>query len=135
MAGGLCKFQEVVARNGGGGVIFQRVEIDRIGGQQGGVNDEGDLPAGIIHQRKGGDRAGTDAQHFKQVRLAGKGQALATDQLVQTVDADRRIAQRRDQHEAASLVLEEEILGMPAGQAGLDRLALIHREDRRMIQR
>ena len=51
---------------------------------------------------------------------------------MQRFELDRRVLQRDHEKQRALLVLEEQVLGVPAGNRAAQRLRLLDREQRRM---
>src|SRR5215212_589511 len=114
--------------------IHERVEIDRIAAHQRLVDDERHPPLAVGDEPEGRQRAGLDAED--QAQLLGRAEGQATggaDRLVQPLEVDAGSGLGDDEEEAALLVLEEQVLRMPARDLVLDRLRFRDREDRDML--
>ncbi|EGF47232.1 hypothetical protein AAULR_25821, partial [Lacticaseibacillus rhamnosus MTCC 5462] len=96
------------------------VEIDRVGPHQGGVEHEAHAPGAVVDQGEGGHRAGPHAEDLEQQRLRAERQPGRADGPVQGLEVDAGLAQGADQPDLALGVLEEQVLGVAAGQGGLD---------------
>ena len=90
-------------------------------------------PARVVDGAERRHRAGLDAEHLaQQLGRAEREAAGGAEQPVQRLEVDRGVLQRGDQKKRALLVLEEQVLGVAAGDLAAQRLRLLDREQRRM---
>ena len=78
--------------------------------------------------------AGTPSTSISSSGLP-KLEPVAAERLVQGLEVDMCMAQRHDKEQAVLLVLEEQVLGVPAGQLALQLGAFRHREHGRVLDR
>jgi hypothetical protein len=112
------------------------MEIDAREGHQGRVEHDGDPPVRVVEKRERCHRARLDAERLaQQLGRAERQTPRRADRLVQPLQVDGGLVARDDEEQAALLVLEEQVLGMPARERCLDRPRLRHGEDRRVLRR
>ena len=75
----------------------------------------------------------TPRSSSEQLRLA-EGKPGAADPLVQALHVDRGVLLGDEQEDLVLLVLEEEVLGVAAGDRAAQRLALLDGEERRVLR-
>jgi hypothetical protein len=88
----------------------------------------------IVDQGERGNRSRRYAEHLHQQVGLAEAQAVAAEPLVQRLEVNLGMPQRHDKEQAVFLVLEEQVLGVPAWQLALQARALRHGEHRLMIE-
>ena len=89
----------------------------------------------VVDEGKRRDRAGRHAQNLHQQLGLAEAEAVAAERLVQALEVDMCTAERDDKEQAALLVLEKQVLGVPARQLALQLGAFRHRENGRVLDR
>ena len=82
---------------------------------------------------KGVTEPGITPEHLAEEFRLAEGEASAVDPLVQRLHVDVGVLLGDDQEDPVLLVLEEEVLGVAAGDLAAERLALSDGEERRVL--
>src|SRR5262245_20688689 len=129
MAGGFEEPHEVRARDRGGHGVDQRVTVDRLMAHQRGIEHHAHAPLAIVHRRERRNRAGLDGERSAHEVGGAEGEAAGGRQApVQRLELDHCVLERRDQEQRPLLVLEEQVLGMAAGNGAAQLLRLLDGE-------
>ena len=134
MAGVTEEGQEILAADSGGRGVFQRMEVRAVRAAAAPASRMTvTAPARVVDHAEGRDRAGHDAEQLGEKLRPAEGEAGAADPLVQRLHVDLGVLLGDDQEDLVLLVLEEEVLGVAAGDLAAQRLALLDGEERRML--
>jgi hypothetical protein len=124
---------QVVAPNRGRHGVAQRMIVEHPVLHHGGIEHHAHPDVGVVQRRERGDGAGLDAERRAQeLGRAEREAAAGAEPAVQRLELDRRIFERHHQEQGVLLVLEEQVLGMAAGDLAAQRARLLDREHRRM---
>ena len=127
---------QIVARDGGGHGVPQRVKIEPRMRHHGGVEHHGDPPGGVVDRRERRHRAGLDAERLAhQVGRAEREAAVCAKRAVQRFQLDRGVLERAHQEQRALLVAQEQVLGVAARDLAAQRPRFLDREQRRVRHR
>jgi hypothetical protein len=130
------ELHQVVARDRGRHGVDQRVGVDRAVRHQGGVEHHHDPAVAVVDRAERCHRAGLDAERLAhEFGRAERKPAAGAEPPVQRLQLDRGVLQRGDEIKRALLVLEEQVLGVAAGDRAAQRLRLLDGEQRRMAHR
>ena len=90
-------------------------------------------PVRVVDRAEGRHRAGLDAERLEHQLGGAEGKPAAGAQAaVQRFELDRGILERGHQEQRVLLVLEEQVLGVAAGDLAAQRPRLLDREQRRV---
>lgn len=133
MAAGHQETMKIFGADGGGCVIAEGVEIDRVKVHQGPIQQHRHPVFVIIHDGERRNRAWGHAQHFRHQFPRRETEPASAKQLGQGAQIHHRLRQCRQKEEAALFVFQEQILSVPPGHRGFDRATLRDGEDRGMF--
>ena len=126
---------EILARDVGRRRVLQRVVVEPLVAHHIGIQDHRHAPPlSLIRANGVTEPAGTPSTSISSSGLP-KLRRSEPSCLVQGLEVDMCAAQRHDKEQPVLLVLEEQVLGVPAGQLALEPGALGHREHRLVLER
>ena len=99
---------------------------------QAGIEHDVDPRGLVVDDAERRDGAGLDAEQFAHQAGRAEREAAGAELVVQRLQVDARLLGRDHQKHRVLLVLEEQVLGVPAGNRAAQRLALLDGEQRRM---
>lgn len=126
---------QVLPRDVGRRRVLQRVIVEPFVPHHIGIENNRHPASLVIDKGEWCHRAGRHAQDLHQQIWLAKAEAVAGKRLVQTLEVDMCTAERHDKEQTAFLVLEKQVLGVPAGELALQLGAFRHREDGGVLDR
>ena len=135
MPAGPYEGDEVGGGDRGCRVVLERVKIEAFLSQHRRIEDDFETPRRGIDEREGSDGASLDAQHLGQQIGLAEAQPPRADHARYGLEVDAGILEADNEVESALLVLEEQVLGMGAGDLAAQALCFSDGEDRRVLAR
>ena len=117
----------------GGHGVDQRMIVEGCVPHHGAVEHDRDAPVGVVDGAERRDRAGLDAERSaQQSGVPKEKRPPAPSRRCSDLRSIAASSSADDQEQRALLVLQEQVLGVPAGDLSAQRLRLLDREQRRM---
>jgi hypothetical protein len=109
------------------------VEIQGFVTEEALVEDHAHAPGAVIDDAERRDRAGDDAEELAHELRPAEREPRTVDPLVQALHVNICVFLGDDQKNLVFLVLQEEILGVASSDLAAQRLALLDREEGRVL--
>ncbi len=124
--------QQIGGGHRGRAIVRQRVVVERVVLEHGGIEHRTNAPCDIVDERKGRDTPGAHPEELAKIVSAGEREAWRPEPTRELFQVGAALFEHDREPEPALPVLEEEALAVPSRQAAAQGRRLGNSEDGRM---